>query len=173
KAWLELAKEVQEHPERGTWEEHQEELSTECPPIEIWEEPQKSLDEARTMLDDDFEIGAIAYMRAEAALDKAARRYQRYEERVMKGAAIAVKWLGRAKFAGKIAAAALPGSAPVNAAIYSLVQEGGQQVMEVAEGQRKDIDVSGLAKQAGMERASAPFPGVARAGGAPRPALSM
>ena len=126
-AMVALLKEIEEHPERGTWEERQEELSTECPSMEIWDEPQKAANEARTTIDEDFEIGAIAYMRAEAALDKAARRFQRYEERVMKGAAIAVKWLGRAKFAGKIAATALPGSAVVNAAVYSIIQEGGSR----------------------------------------------
>ena len=72
--------------------------------MEIWTRAPESRRRGRTTIDEDFEIGAIAYMRAEAALDKAARRFQRYEERVMKGAAIAVKWLGRAKFAGKIAA---------------------------------------------------------------------
>ncbi len=172
-AMLELMKEVDEHPERGNWEERQEELSSDCPDIEIWDTPRAEAKQAYELLGEDFELGAIAVMRAEAALDKAARRFQKYEARVMKGAGIAVKWLGRAKFAGKIAASALPGSAVVNAAVYSLVQEGGQQVAEVAEGERKDVDFGGLAKQAGMEGAMALFAGLTQGAFAETLALRM
>ena len=41
----------------------------------------------------DIEIGLLQYMRAENAFERAARQYQRYEDRVMSGAGLAVKWL--------------------------------------------------------------------------------
>src|SRR5262249_17335588 len=123
---------------------------------------------------EDFELGALALMRAEAALDKAARRYQKYEQRVMKGAGIAVKWLGRAAFAGKIAAAALPGSAALNAAGYSLIQSEATWAGEAAftkEG--ANVDVSGALKTAGMEGAMALFSGLTQGAFAERLAFRM
>src|SRR5690606_8658905 len=91
----------------------------------------------------------------------------RYEERVMSGAGIAVKWLERAKFAGKLAAGVASGGYSLGAQAliaggYTLAQEGAQQASEVAHGLRESIDVKGLAQQATVEGAMALFGAMAQ-----------
>ena len=109
-ALVELAMDVKKHPEKGTFEERQDELANDCPDLEIWNEAKADVTLAEKLLNDlELELGLLAYMRAQAAFDKAAHRFIRYENTVMKGAGIAVKWLERAKTAGKIAAGTLAG----------------------------------------------------------------
>ncbi|HEX4520082.1 MAG TPA: hypothetical protein VH063_10935, partial [Gaiellaceae bacterium] len=164
-ALAELLIDTREHPEKGTFAERQEELSNECPELDIWTEPKMASQAALEKLNDqELEVGLLAYMRAQNSFDRAARRFERYEDRVMKGAGIAVKWLNRAKVAGKLAAGALAGGGLLDAALmagsYSFVQEGAQQAAEVAEGERKHMDWAGLTKGAAAEGAMALFGGV-------------
>ncbi len=162
---VEFMLDIIQHPEKGSFADRQDELSTVCPDLSIWEAP---TNEAKATLEklenQDIEMGLLYYMRAEKSFERAARQYQRYEDRVMSGAGLAVKWLNRAKFAGKLAAAAIPGGGVIDAAmmsaVYALAQEGGQQASEVAYGQRSSIDFGGLAKMAATEGAMAFFGGL-------------
>ena len=164
-AWVELAMDVKKHPEKGTFEERQDELANDCPDLEIWNEAKADVTLAEKLLNDlELELGLLAYMRAQAAFDKAAHRFIRYENTVMKGAGIAVKWLERAKTAGKIAAGTLAGGNVLAGALvsggYSFFQEGAQQASELAYGQRKSMDWGALTKGAAAEGAMALFGGV-------------
>ena len=162
---VEFMLDIIQHPEKGSFEDRQDELSTVCPDPDIWYGPEIGAKATLDKLENqDIEMGLLQYMRTEASFERAARQYQRYEDRVMKGAGIAVKWLNRAKFAGKLAAAAIPGGGVIDAAmmsaVYALAQEGSQQASEVAYGQRSSIDFGGLAKLAATEGAMAFFGGL-------------
>jgi hypothetical protein len=164
-AYAELLADIQKHPEKGTLEEREDELASDCPDLDIWTETKISAKAAGQKLNElDLELGLLAYMRAQAAFDKAAHRFLRYENRVMKGAGIAVKWLERAKVAGKIAAGTLAGGNVLAGALisggYSFFQEGAQQASELAYGQRKSMDWGALTKGAAAEGAMALFGGV-------------
>jgi hypothetical protein len=97
-------------------------------------------------------------MRARSHAMAAAERFSSYEQRVMKGAGIAIVWLERMKMAGKIAAGvatggwSLAGQAAA-AATYVFVQEGAQQKAEVSQGLRESVDFNALFKQSAMEGA--------------------
>src|SRR5205823_5325898 len=139
--------------------EQLEVLTRPFPSLTQWTPVEDAIKEALGLLgNDEFDLAFIAFMRASGIAEKAIQRYERYEEKVMKGAGLAVTWLERLKTAGKIAAGiasgglALPAQAAV-AAGYALLQEGAQQEAEVAYGQRSGLDLGGLAKLAATEGA--------------------
>src|SRR5262249_38074397 len=87
-----------------------------------------------------------------------AQKYFTYENRVTSGAGTAVKWLGRMKTAGSIAAGiasgglGLTGSALV-AGGYTLVHEGAGRMSEMHYGQREDLGLGSLIQEAGTAAA--------------------
>lgn len=157
---------AQENPGKGSLEDRLEELEAPYPSIAIWDVPRQHIDEARKALaDGKVEIALLAVMRAQRSVTNAATRFLRYEERVMSGAGVAVKWLERAKFAGKLAAGVASGGYSLGAQAliaggYSFAQEGAQQVSEVAHGLRESVDVKGLAQKAAVEGAMSLFGGL-------------
>jgi hypothetical protein len=164
--YMELLQEAQKHPERGSLEEQMQALEAPYPSVKIWEAPEKQLAEANAFLQKgDFDLALLSFMQASNTSQGAAQQYQRYEEKVMKGAGIAVKWLERLKTAGKLAAGVASGGLALEAqaaaaAGYAILQEGGQQVSEVAYGQRSTVDLAGLARTAVTEGAMAYFSGL-------------
>lgn len=125
------------------------------PSIRQWDEPKKLIDQAGPALKSgQFEMAVPLLAMAELATAQAAQRIFAYDNRVESGAATAVKWLGRVKTAGSIAAGiaagplGITGSALV-AGGYTFVQEGAQNASALAHGQRTDLGLAGLVKQAG------------------------
>ena len=100
-----------QHPEKGSFEDRQDELSTVCPdPVDLGRRPRSARKRrSRSSRTRTSRWASLHYMRAETSFERAARQYQRYEDRVMSGARLAVKWLNRAKLAGKLAASGDPG----------------------------------------------------------------
>ena len=102
-----------------------------------------------------FELAVPILAMAELSTAQAADRIFAYDHRVETGAAVAVKWLGRVKTVGSVAAGiaagplGITGSALV-AGGYTFVQEGAQNVSAMAHDQRTDLGLAGLIKQAGM-----------------------
>ncbi len=126
------------------------------PSIRQWDEPKALIEQARPMLaEHKFELAVPLLAMAEMSTAQAAQRIFAYDNRVESGARIAVKWLGRVKTAGSIAASiaagplGITGSALV-AGGYTFVQEGAQNASAMAHGQRTDFGFVGLVKQAGM-----------------------
>jgi hypothetical protein len=164
--YLEVLLDVKRHPDHGTLEQRLAELENPYPSVTMWEVPEGQLAQAQKFLENgDFDLAMIGFMQASGSAEKATERYQRYEEKVMKGAGIAVKWLTRLKTAGKLAVGvatgglALPAQAAV-AAGYAFLQEGAQQEAEVAYGLRSSVDLGGLAKMAATEGAMTFFGGL-------------
>ena len=142
------------------WARHFSELlgkgSAPYPTIDIWQRPKALLAQARPLLEArQIEVAAPMIAMAEQATAECAQRFLAYEERVMTGAATAVKWLNRLKTAGSVAAGiasgglGLTGSALV-AGGYTLVQEGAGRLSEMAHGQRKHFGVASLIEEAGV-----------------------
>jgi hypothetical protein len=126
------------------------------PSIRQWDQPKALIDQAKPLLDGGkFELAVPILAMAELSTAKAADRIFAYDHRVESGAAVAVKWLGRVKTVGSIAAGiaagplGITGSALV-AGGYTFVQEGAQNVSAMAHDQRTDLGLAGLIKQAGM-----------------------
>jgi len=126
------------------------------PTLHIWDEPDALRDKGAVALGKrQFEMAVPLIAMAEQATAAAAENFSTYEERVMSGAATTVKWLGRLKTAGSIAASiasgplGLTGSALV-AGGYTLAQEGAGRAAEVAYGQRKDMGWGSLIEDAGI-----------------------
>jgi hypothetical protein len=125
------------------------------PSIRQWDEPQKLINQAGPLLRErKFELAVPVLAMAELSTAQAAQRIFAYDHRVETGAATAVKWLNRVKTAGSIAASiaagplGITGSALV-AGGYTFVQQGAQNVSELAHGQRTDLGLAGLVRQAG------------------------
>lgn len=125
------------------------------PTIRIWDRPRQLIDAAYPLLQArKFELAAPIIAMAEQATAECAQRFFAYENRVMTGAGTAVKWLGRLKTAGSIAAGiasgglGLTGSALV-AGGYTLVQEGAGRAAEMHYGQRTHFGVASLIEAAG------------------------
>jgi hypothetical protein len=126
------------------------------PTMRIWDRPRKLIDTAYPLLQQrKFELAAPVIAMAEQATAECAQRFYAYENRVMTGAGTAVKWLGRLKTAGSIAAGiasgglGLTGSALV-AGGYTLVQEGAGRASEMHYGQRTHFGVASLIEAAGV-----------------------
>jgi hypothetical protein len=126
------------------------------PSIEQWKQPKALIDRAGPLLDaHQFEMAVPVLAMAELATAQAAEKIFAYDHRVETGAGTAVKWLGRVKTVGSIAAGiaagplGITGSALV-AGGYTFVQEGAQNVSGMAHGQRTDLGLAGLVKQAGI-----------------------
>jgi hypothetical protein len=129
---------------------------TDYPTIHIWDKPKALLGQAGPLLAErKFEMAVPVIAMAEQATAECAQRFMSYEERVMTGAGTAVKWLGRMKTAGSIAAGiasgglGLTGSALV-AGGYTLAQEGAGRLSEMHYGQRKHFGVASLIEEAGV-----------------------
>jgi hypothetical protein len=125
------------------------------PSIRQWDEPQKLINQAGPLLRErKFEMAVPVLAMAELSTAQAAQKIFAYDHRVETGAATAVKWLSRVKTAGSIAASiaagplGITGSALV-AGGYTFLQQGAQNVSELAHGQRTDLGLAGLVKQAG------------------------
>lgn len=99
----------------------------------IWYKPVQQLEAAeRFFADGQIEISAGALSLSEQSSAQATIKFAGYERRVMSGAGVAVKWLERAKTAGKIASA-FTGTggilrAAASSAGYTFAQEGAQEV---------------------------------------------
>lgn len=126
------------------------------PSIRQWDEPKRLIDQAGPALRaGQFELAVPLLAMAELATAQAAQRIFAYDNRVETGAAVAVKWLNRVKTAGSVAAGiaagplGITGSALV-AGGYTFVQEGAQNASALAHGQRTDLGLAGLVKQAGV-----------------------
>ncbi|MDQ4096854.1 MAG: hypothetical protein M3144_03150, partial [Actinomycetota bacterium] len=126
------------------------------PTIHQWEEPKKLLATAEPLLmERKFEVAVPLLAMAELSTAKAADRIFKYDYRIESGAGVAVKWLGRIKTVGSIAAGiaagplGMTGSALV-AGGYTFVQEGAQNVSAMAHGQRTDLGAADLIKKAGI-----------------------
>ena len=154
---------AQQNPGKGALEDRLKELEAPYPRLAIWDSPRQHIDEARKALSESgTEIGLLAVIRAQRSVHGAAAQFVRYEERVMSGAGAAVKWLERAKTAGKIAAGIASGGYSLGAQAliaggYTFAQEGAQQVSEVAHGLRESVDLKGLAQKASVEGAMSLF----------------
>ncbi len=125
------------------------------PSIRQWDEPKRLIDQAGPALRaQQFELAVPLLAMAELNTAQAAQKIFAYDHRVETGAATAVKWLNRVKTAGSIAASiaagplGITGSALV-AGGYTFVQEGAQNASALAHGQRTDLGLAGLVKQAG------------------------
>jgi hypothetical protein len=126
------------------------------PSIRQWDRPKALIDQAKPLLDGGkFELAVPILAMAELSTAQAADRIFAYDHRVETGAAVAVKWLGRVKTVGSVAAGiaagplGITGSALV-AGGYTFVQEGAQNVSAMAHDQRTDLGLASLIKQAGM-----------------------
>ncbi|MEY9418087.1 hypothetical protein ABIF69_004529 [Bradyrhizobium japonicum] len=134
-------------------------------PDSIWLKPQNQLAAARRFLQGgqiELAAGAIAECQKSTAI--ATARFAGYERRVMKGAGVAVKWLERAKMAGKIASGFTGAGGIVRASItaagYTFAQEGSQQVVAHWIDPSNKIDLAGLAQQAAIDGLATLFGGL-------------
>ena len=126
------------------------------PAMEQWEEPKALIARATSLMEKgQFEALVPILAMAELATAQAADRVWAYENRVESGARFWVKWLGRVKTVGSVAASiaagplGITGSALV-AGGYTFVQEGAQNATAYALGQRTDLGIKSLVKQAGI-----------------------
>lgn len=156
-----VAADAEAHPEKGSLEQRLAELAAPRPELSEWDKPEADLARAREILGEDkFELALWAFAEAERGALKVAQRYERYEDKIQRGGGTAIKWLGRAKIAGTIAAGIATGGTSLAAqagaaAGYSLVREGAQQASEIANDVRESFDVGGLLRQASVEGAMA------------------
>jgi hypothetical protein len=135
------------------------------PPLAIWNEPQHKLDAAsRLMSGGQIELATGALQEAEQDAANATMRFAGYEERVMGGAGIAVKWLERAKTAGKIASAFTGVTGVVRAAAFSAGYTATQEGLEEASATFLDpehhADFGKVARMAAVDGLAALFGGL-------------
>ena len=122
------------------------------PDLEIWNDPKGKIANAQQLLSKgQFKLAGLAYLRAQYATNEALSQYQDYAERVMGGAQFAVKWLGRAKLAGKFASTFVGGPlGRVGQALfvggYSFSQEAIEQKLE-----KGSVDVGAVTKEAAVD----------------------
>ncbi|WP_203749339.1 hypothetical protein [Cellulomonas chitinilytica] len=126
------------------------------PSVRIWDQPHDLIERAWPLLRErKYELAVPLIAMAEQATADAAKRFSAYENRVMTGAGIAVKWLNRLKTTGTIAAGiasgglGLTGSALV-AGGYTLTQEGLGRAAELHYGQRTNLGLASLLEAAGV-----------------------
>ena len=119
-------------------------------------EPKALIARAKSLMEQgQFEALVPVLAMAELSTAQAANRIYAYDNRVETGARFWVKWLGRVKTVGSVAASiaagplGITGSALV-AGGYTFLQEGGQNAMAYALGQRTDLGIKSLVKQAGI-----------------------
>ena len=130
------------------------------PAMAQWEEPKALIARARSLMEQgQFELLVPVLAMAEISTAKAANRVWAYENRVESGARFWVKWLGRVKTVGSIAASIAAGPLGVTGSAlvaggYTFVQEGSQNAMAYALGQRTDLGIKSLVKQAGIATAA-------------------
>jgi hypothetical protein len=99
-----LVADAKKHPEKGTLEARLAELQAPEPPLDIWQEPMRQANEASALVARrEVTLAGLGLVRAQHSAAIAFGAYERYELWVMKGAGVAVKWLQRAKEAGKLA----------------------------------------------------------------------
>jgi hypothetical protein len=129
---------------------------TDYPSIRMWDQPQELVTQAYPLLNErKYELAVPVIAMAEQSTAQCAQRYLDYEKRVTTGAMTAIKWLGRVKAAGAIAAGiasgglGLTGSALV-AGGYTLAQEGAGRAAEMYYGQRKQFGAASLIQAAGV-----------------------
>lgn len=130
------------------------------PKMDQWIEPKAQIQRATSLMEQgQFELLVPVLAMAELSTAQAVNRVHAYEHRVESGARFWVKWLGRMKTVGSVAASiaagplGITGSALV-AGGYTLLQEGGQNAMALALGQRTDLGLKSLVKQAGIATAA-------------------
>jgi hypothetical protein len=122
------------------------------PQLDIWDPAEVTIKTARTLLaQGKVKLAGLAYLRAQYAANEALSEYQDYAGRVMGGASTVVKWLGRAKLAGKFASSFVGGPlGRVGQALvvggYSFGQEAIEQKLE-----KGSVDVKGLTKEATVD----------------------
>ncbi len=131
----------------------------------IWHDPELQLEAARRFLGEGkIELAVAALNLCEQSTTVATARFAGYERRVMKGAGTAVKWLERAKTAGKIASAFTGTGGVIRSAIgaagYTFAQEGSEQVVAHWIDPSNKIDLQGLAEQAAIEGLAGLFGGL-------------
>lgn len=134
-------------------------------PDGIWFQPQQTLAAARKFLQDgQIELAAAAIAQCQKSTAIATSRFAGYERRVMGGAGLAVKWLERAKTAGKIASAFTGAGGIVRASItaagYTFAQEGSQQVVAHWIDPNNKIDLAGLTQKAAIDGLATLFGGL-------------
>ena len=122
----------------------------------IWHDPELQLSAAgRFLQEGKFELAVAALTQCEHSTAIATAKFAGYERRVMKGASTAVKWLERAKTAGKIASAFTGTGGVVRAAFgaagYTFAQEGSQQVVAHWMDPSNKIDLKGLVQQSAID----------------------
>jgi hypothetical protein len=126
------------------------------PAMAQWDEPKALIARARSLMEQgQFEALVPILAMAELSTAKAAQRIYAYDNRVESGARFWVKWLGRVKTVGSVAASIAAGPLGVTGSAlvaggYTLVQEGSQNAMAYALGQRTDLGLTSLVKQAGI-----------------------
>ena len=133
--------------------------------VGIWQEAELQLAAAKRLLaEGKIELAAGALRLCEENTTVATAKLAGYERRVMSGAGIAVKWLERAKTAGKMASAFTGTGGVVRAAFgaagYTFAQEGSQQVAAHWIDPANKIDIGGLAEQAAIEGLASLFGGI-------------
>lgn len=134
-------------------------------PEGIWFEPDTQLVAARRFLKaGEIELAAGAVAECQRATAIATARLAGYERRVMSGAGLAVKWLQRAKTAGKIASAFTGAGGIVRASLtaagYTFAQEGSQQVVAHWIDPSNKIDIVGLTEEAAVDGLATLFGGL-------------
>ncbi|HEY2796159.1 MAG TPA: hypothetical protein VGJ28_27585, partial [Micromonosporaceae bacterium] len=126
------------------------------PTIHIWDEPKRLLERIGPLMSEQrFELVVPLLSMAEMSTAAAANRIYAYDNRVESGARVGVKWLKRFKTLGSVAATIAAGPLGITGAAlvsggYTFVQEGAQNATEYALGQRKDLGLGSLVKQAGV-----------------------
>jgi hypothetical protein len=131
----------------------------------IWHDPELQLAAARRFQQEGkIELAVAALNLCEQSTTVATARFAGYERRVMKGAGTAVKWLERAKTAGKIASAFTGTGGVIRSAIgaagYTFAQEGSEQVVAHWIDPSNKIDLAGLTEQAAIEGLAGLFGGL-------------
>jgi hypothetical protein len=141
------------HPEKGTLEARLAELEAPEPPLDIWREPKLHAKQAQELLHKrEVTLASLGLVRAQHSAAIAFGAYQRYEQRVMKGAGIAKKWLERAKEAGKLAVEV----AAAEAGLGALAKAGLSSAygfIQAEAGREEGKSHWDLAKDAGVEAA--------------------
>lgn len=130
------------------------------PAMAQWEEPKSLIARSRSLMEQrQFEVLVPVLAMAELATAQAANRVWAYENRIESGARFWVRWLNRVKTVGSVAASVAAGPLGVTGSAlvaggYTLVQEGGQNAMAYALGQRSDLGLTTAIKQAGVATAA-------------------
>lgn len=135
------------------------------PSLTLWQKPKERLDNALALLAaGDMEGAAKQLMNTSGPMSFIANKFVAYETRVQTGAAVAVKWAGRLKVAGTLAAGVAAGPlglvrSSLVAGGYTAVSEGAQQASAVATGQQDSMHWKELATGAGITTVMSLFGG--------------